>query len=102
MSDTGSDTGQPTPETAPDIERLKTDLDVLRRDFATLAATLQEVAGARGEQGVAALRDYAGQARDQAGEYVADAERVVARNPLLSLAAAFGVGYLVARAMKRD
>lgn len=85
-----------------DMDRLKADLESLRRDFSSLSGTLREVAYARGEQGAAVLRDYADQARGQAQEYFAEAERTVVRNPLLSVAAAFGVGYLLARVMKRD
>lgn len=85
-----------------DMDRLKADLDSLRRDLASLSGTLREVAVARGEQGAAVLRDYADHARGQAQEYFAEAERTVARNPLLSVAAAFGVGYLLARLMDRD
>ncbi|MFA7431911.1 MAG: hypothetical protein WCZ23_17275 [Rhodospirillaceae bacterium] len=85
-----------------DINRLKNDLESLRRDLASLSGTLREVAMARGEEGAALVRDYAEQARGHAEDYMAEAERAVIRNPLVSVAAAFGIGYLAGRIMGRD
>jgi ElaB/YqjD/DUF883 family membrane-anchored ribosome-binding protein len=85
-----------------DINRLKADLDSLRRDLASLSGTLREVAMARGEEGAAIVRDYAEQARGHAEDYMAEAERAVVRNPLVSVAAAFGIGYIAGRIMGRD
>lgn len=85
-----------------DMDRLKSDLESLRKDFASLSGTLREVAYARGEEGAAMVRDYADHARGQAEDYIAEAERAVVRNPLISVAAAFGIGYLIGRIMDRD
>lgn len=85
-----------------EVERLREDLATLRRDFTSLSRTLREMAMARGEEGAALMRTYADQARGQAQRYVEGAEDYVVRNPLTSVAAAFGIGYLLGRIMERD
>lgn len=85
-----------------DMARLREDMDSLRRDFGNLTDTLRELAMARGEEGAALLRDYADQAQSQTREYVSDAEQAITRNPLMSVAAAVGIGYILGRLLDRD
>jgi ElaB/YqjD/DUF883 family membrane-anchored ribosome-binding protein len=111
QAQTPAPTPAPTPESPPkDTEpptdigasRLKADLDTLRGDLAQLTRTVRDLAGVRRDQGMAAARDYAAQASAQAQEAKARAEQTISANPLLSVAAAFGVGYLLGRLTKSD
>lgn len=100
-----------TPTTAPegtaagsapagdDARRLQEDLDSLRRDLSQLTTTVRDIASARRDQGMAAARDYADKAYGQAQEARAQAEQTIAANPLLSVATAFGIGYVLGRVL---
>lgn len=92
-----------TAETAAkgDMDRLRGDLDRLRKDMEGLTRTVRDVASARGEEGMARARDMVDQAKAQASDYIDTTERTVKENPLVSVAVAFGVGWVVGRLMDR-
>ncbi|HTY55023.1 MAG TPA: hypothetical protein VMB26_07485 [Candidatus Binataceae bacterium] len=53
------------------------------------------------EQGYETMRDYAEKSADMIGDVSGNLKEFVAREPWVALIAAFAVGYLVARALRR-
>jgi ElaB/YqjD/DUF883 family membrane-anchored ribosome-binding protein len=98
--------GDQDPGSSPNPEALMDDIAALRRDFATLTAHLK--AGAVNE----AARSAAGHLSDEAdrlyedlagqGERLAKAlSRQVHEQPLASVLAAFGLGFIISRLLSR-
>jgi ElaB/YqjD/DUF883 family membrane-anchored ribosome-binding protein len=83
---TGSNGGR---EAKDDFEALRSDLDTLRQDFATLVSTLQA-------EGLALDLQTAGQQR------LRSAERMIQEQPLMSVATAFATGLIVGRLLNRQ
>jgi ElaB/YqjD/DUF883 family membrane-anchored ribosome-binding protein len=71
-----------------DLEALRSDLDTLRQDFATLVSTLQA-------EGLAQDLQTAGQQR------LRSTERMIQEQPLMSVAIAFASGLIVSRLLNR-
>lgn len=84
-----------------DMDRLRGDLERLRKDMEGLTRTVRDVASARGEEGAARAREMVEQAQAQARATLDTTERTVKENPLVSVAVAFGVGWVVGRLMDR-
>jgi ElaB/YqjD/DUF883 family membrane-anchored ribosome-binding protein len=82
---TGSNGGR---EAKDDFEALRSDLDTLRQDFATLVSTLQA-------EGLALDLQTAGQQR------LRSTERMIQEQPLMSVATAFATGLIVGRLLNR-
>jgi len=96
-----TETSRPRGNGADDMEQLRADLDRLRQDIGTLAGTVRGIAASRSAQGEEAVRAYAETAYTEVRHAVEGVEQAVARNPLVALAAAFGVGWLIGRLMDR-
>ena len=82
---TGSNGGR---EPKDEFEALRTDLDTLRQDFATLVSTLQA-------EGLAQDLQTAGQQR------LRSTERMIQEQPLMSVAIAFATGLIFGRLLNR-
>jgi ElaB/YqjD/DUF883 family membrane-anchored ribosome-binding protein len=82
---TGSNGGR---EAKDHFEALRSDLDTLRRDFATLVSTLQA-------EGLALDLQTPGQRR------LRSTERIIQEQPLMSVATAFATGLIVSRLLNR-
>ena len=95
-----------------DVETLRTDLETVRKDLATLTDTLKETAKARMQLGVetaeaevkpalAQLRQTLDKARGRGREGLQTVAGQVEERPLVTLAAAFGLGLLIGRLLDR-
>jgi ElaB/YqjD/DUF883 family membrane-anchored ribosome-binding protein len=82
---TGANGGR---EAKDDFEALRSDLDTLRQDFATLVSTLQA-------EGLALDLQTAGQQR------LRSTERMIQEQPLMSVATGFATGLIVGRLLNR-
>ena len=82
---TGSSGGR---EAKDEFEALRSDLDTLRQDFATLVSTLQA-------EGLALDLQTAGQQR------LRSTERMIQEQPLMSVAIAFATGLIAGRLLNR-
>jgi ElaB/YqjD/DUF883 family membrane-anchored ribosome-binding protein len=101
-----------TDDVADDVGKLRSDMDALRADFATLADHIKQIGGSamsearsRGADKVSELRKdlerTADHLREQGEASVAEVERTIQDRPLLSMLAAFGVGMLLTRLLER-
>lgn len=93
-----------------EIQALKEDLALLRSDMADLTSTMRDTARARA-RGVKSsvndeihelrerLRDRMEQARVQGMRSVEEVEESIGQHPLASVAAAVGVGFIIAKLM---
>jgi ElaB/YqjD/DUF883 family membrane-anchored ribosome-binding protein len=82
-----------------------TDLDTLRKDFATLVSTLKDTASDRAEAELDAMRQrvvkLAHDVQTTGQQQLRRAERSIEEQPLLSVAIAFVIGLVVGRLMDR-
>lgn len=96
-----------------DLDDLKGDIDKLREDLLTLTQHMKSLGGnalseaqQKGAEKVDLLRTElertAKQVRSHGEASLADFEKTIRDKPLLSLAAAFGVGMLISRLLDRS
>lgn len=95
------------------VDALKNELDALRAEFTALLGKLSDEAHATADEakselrarlrGMAAdARHAADRARDKGEEYVADAQDLIARNPLTAVGAAAAVGFVIGLCTRRS
>jgi len=66
-----------------------------------MSDTAREMGREAMEQGYDTVRDYAEKGADMLGDVSGNLREFVSREPWVALVAAFAVGYLVARALRR-
>ena len=93
-----------------EINEIKSDLDSLRADVSTLVRTLQQTSGERAEEvretlradlrkGREALKHRVQEARVRGRQTMGEVEESIGEHPYTSVAAAFGVGFALAKLM---
>lgn len=88
-----------------DIDTLKTDLEVLKRDIGQIAQSLKGSATARAEQELDGVRKRASRLADdlqsQGREQLRSFEAQIEERPLASLALAFAIGLIFGKMFDR-
>ncbi|MDT0618966.1 hypothetical protein RM531_10810 [Salinisphaera sp. P385] len=84
-----------------EVQALKDDLQTLRQDFSQLTESLKNNLREEFGAGADAARASAAQVQDRAREATRSLEAEVAARPLTSVAAAFGVGFLLGKLLDR-
>ncbi|MDT0634692.1 hypothetical protein [Spectribacter hydrogenoxidans] len=84
-----------------EVQALKDDLQTLRQDFSQLTESLKNNLRDELGAGADAARASAAQFQDRAREATRGLEAEVAARPLTSVAAAFGVGFLLGKLLDR-
>lgn len=82
------------------VDELKEEFASLREDVSKIADTLGKLSGEQVSHGRERARSAAGRARTETRRAVGAVEEEIRQYPLTSLAAAFGVGYLIGRTLR--
>ncbi len=82
------------------VDELKEEFASLKQDVSKIADTLGKLSGEQVTHGRDRVRDAAGRARTESRRAVGVVEDEIRQYPLTSLAAAFGVGYLIGRVLR--
>jgi ElaB/YqjD/DUF883 family membrane-anchored ribosome-binding protein len=92
---------EPSERFSSDLEELKGNFDQLRKDVSTLLSNATGTAKRSAE----VFRDHAATVaqdfKTRGAESVESAHKKISRNPLLSIAAAFGIGFIFAKLFLR-
>ena len=90
-----------TPDLAADIDKLKSDLEELRRDVAAIASGIKALGAAKGEEAFARAEARAEEIGERARASLAATEELLGREieerPIASLLMAFGVGFVIGK-----
>lgn len=80
-----------------DVDKLKADIDELRKDVATIARLLKDLGSAKGQEAF----ERAGEIGERARRRAADAEERISHEieerPFASVLTAFGVGFVIGK-----
>lgn len=87
--------------TEKDFEELRKEFSELRSDVAKLTDTLKKLYGDTTAEGSERARQAAGYARDRARDSVDAVEQEISSRPLTSIAAAFGIGFIIGKLLDR-
>lgn len=84
-----------------DVEELKSEFAELKSDISKLTETIKKLYGDAASEGRDRARDAAARSKDRARETVGAFEEEIASRPLTSVAAAFGVGFILGKLLDR-
>lgn len=80
-----------------DVDRLRGELHDIRKEVKKLTRTLHHVGMEKGQDALDSLEHYGKRARKRAARTEARIEREIEERPIISVLAAFGVGFLLAK-----
>jgi len=83
------------------MEALKAQIDDLRSDLAGIAEAIKKLSGDAADDGVERIRRATRQTRDKARETLGSLEGEIEDRPLISVAIAFGVGFILGKLLDR-
>lgn len=83
------------------IDELRAEVASLKKDLGNVADTIKKLSGETVEQGREQLRRTTRRSRDQAKEALSALESEIEERPVTSLAAAFGIGFIVGKLFDR-
>lgn len=88
-----------------ELESVKADLGALRLDMEKLVSAMTSAASEKSQEALSAtkegLSDIADTAQKRGADGVAYAESQIEQNPLMSVAAAFGVGLVIGKLLDK-
>lgn len=84
-------------EIARDVDRLRSEIDEMRKDVKTLARTLRETGAEKGKEALDQVEYLRKRARQGAARAEAKIEHGIEERPIVSVVAAFGAGFLLAK-----
>lgn len=84
-----------------DVESLKAEIAALKSDVSRLTETAKKTAGDTAARGRERARQAAEHSRDQAKETVGMVESEISERPITSIAAAFGIGFIIGKLLDR-
>ncbi len=84
-----------------DIDELKAEVSSLKSDISDIADTLRKLSGDVVTDGRERLRQAGRQSREKARETWSAVEHEIEERPLTSLAAAFGIGFVLGKLLDR-
>jgi len=84
-------------EISRDVDRLRSEIDEMRKDLKTMTRALRDASAEKGKEAL----DHVEYLRKRAGKHVTRAEKRlehgIEERPIVSVVAAFGVGFLLAK-----
>jgi len=80
-----------------DVDRLRGELDNMRKDLKTLTRAMRDLGSDKGQKALDTLERYGKRARKQARRTERRIERQVEERPFVSLVTAFCAGFLLAK-----
>lgn len=83
------------------VEDLKAEFDTLRSDVARLTDTVKKMSGNTTAEGRERIRQAAEHSREQFRETAGAVETEIGERPFTSVAAAFGVGFILGKLLDR-
>jgi ElaB/YqjD/DUF883 family membrane-anchored ribosome-binding protein len=81
----------------PDMDRLRGEIDEMRKDLKTLTRTMRDLGAEKGHEALERAEYYGKRARKHAAKTEARIEREIEERPIVSVLAAFGAGFLIAK-----
>jgi ElaB/YqjD/DUF883 family membrane-anchored ribosome-binding protein len=87
--------------TETESEQLRSEIEKLRADLASLTNTVQKIASHWGEEAKGAFSQSAGRMEEKARESIDKLAHQVEEKPIASVATAFGVGILIGLILNR-
>lgn len=84
-----------------DVEELKAEFSELKSDMAKLAESLKNLYGDSADQGRERVKAAAERSRAQVREAAGAFESEIGERPLTSVAAAFGIGFILGKLLDR-
>lgn len=84
-----------------DLKELRSELATLRSDFSEISKTLKRISGERYAEGRDKVNQGIERGRQQARDSLGEFEREIEARPLTSVAAAFGVGFVLGKLLDR-
>ena len=86
-----------TTATEKDIENLKSQIEDLRSDLSGIADAIKKLSGDAADDGVERIRRATRQTREKARDTLGSLEDEIEDRPLISVAAAFGLGFVLGK-----
>lgn len=84
-----------------DVEELRSEFANLRSDVSKLTDTMKKLYGDTAAEGRTRARQAAERSRERARETVGTFEEEISERPLTSIAAAFGIGFIIGKLLDR-
>lgn len=84
-----------------DVEELRKEFSELKSDVSKLTDTLKKLYGDTATEGRTRARQAAEHSRERARETVGAFEEEIGERPLTSIAAAFGIGFIIGKLLDR-
>jgi ElaB/YqjD/DUF883 family membrane-anchored ribosome-binding protein len=80
-----------------DVDRLRGEIDEMRKDLKTLSRTMRDLGAEKGKEALEQVDYLRRRARKHATRAEEQIERGIEERPIISVVAAFGVGFLLAK-----
>jgi len=84
-------------EISRDVDRLRSEIDEMRKDLKTLTRTLRETGAEKGKEALEHVEHLRRRAQKGAARAEQRIERSIEERPFVSVVAAFGAGFLLAK-----
>jgi ElaB/YqjD/DUF883 family membrane-anchored ribosome-binding protein len=85
-----------------DVKKLKTDIDELRKDVASIARALKELGATKGREAFAEAEEVVEKARRRAAAAEERIGQEIEERPFASMLTAFGVGFVIGKLLGSD
>jgi len=86
-------------EISRDVDRLRSEIDEMRKDLKTLTRAMRETGAEKGKEALEHVEHLRRQATRHAARAEQRLERGIEERPFVSVLAAFGAGFLIAKLM---
>jgi ElaB/YqjD/DUF883 family membrane-anchored ribosome-binding protein len=80
-----------------DVDRLRGEIDEMRKDLKTLTRSMRDLGAEKGKDALDQVEYLRKRARKHAARAEEHIERGIEERPIISVVAAFGVGFLLAK-----
>jgi ElaB/YqjD/DUF883 family membrane-anchored ribosome-binding protein len=85
-----------------ELDKLKTDIEALRKDVASMAQSVKELGVQKGQEALTRAEELGERARSRARYAEERFSDEIGERPFVSLLAAFGLGFIVAKLFDAD
>lgn len=80
-----------------DVDRLRGEMDEIRKDLKTVTRAVRDIGAEKGQEAIEKAEYFGRRARKRARRTEARIEREIEDRPIVSVLAAFSVGFLLAK-----
>lgn len=80
-----------------DVDRLRTEMSEIRKDLKTVSRAIKDLGSEKGQEALERFEHLGNKARRRAMDTEERIEREISERPLVSVIAAFGIGFLLAK-----